>query len=96
MHLNLEFMWSYFEENPILYGLRKGTKMFLPPVKSFRLGLNSVHFRESILWNSLPSSIRNSQTINKFKAKLSNLGNIHYNCVVETFFIFFNFLKANI
>ena len=80
MHLNPEFMWSYFNEKPITYDLRKGTKVFLPPVKSFRLGLNSVHFRGSILWNNLPSSIKNSQTINEFKVKLKNLGNIHCTC----------------
>ena len=68
MHLNPEFMWSYFNENPIPYDLRKGTKVFLPPVKSFRLGLNSVHFRGSILWNNLPSSIKNNQTkLNQIK-----------------------------
>ena len=54
-----------FNENPIPYGLRKGTKVFLPPVKSFRLDLNSVHFRASILWNNLTSSIKNSETINE-------------------------------
>ena len=70
-------MWYYFNENPILYDLRKGTKVFLSPVKSFRLGLNYVHFRESILRNNLPSSIKNSQTIKGFKAKLKSLGNIH-------------------
>ena len=62
IHLNPEFLWSYF----IPYHLRKGTKVFLPPVKSFRLGLNSVHFIESIPWNNLPSSIKNSQAINEF------------------------------
>ena len=82
MHLNPEFMWSYFNEKPITYDIRKGTKVFLPPVKSFRLGLNSVHFRGSILWNNLPSSIKNSQTIYEFKVKLKNLGNIHCTCDV--------------
>ena len=77
MHLNPEFMWPYFYKKPIPYDLRKGTKVFLPSVKSFRLGLNSVHFRGSILGNNLPSSIKNSQIINEFKAKLKNLGNIH-------------------
>ena len=77
MHLNPEFMWSYFNENPIPYDLRKGIKVFLPPVKSFRFGLNSIHFRGSILWNNLPSSIKNSLTINEFKVKLKNLRNIH-------------------
>ena len=37
MQLNPEFMWPYFNENPIPYELRKGTKVFLPPVKSFCL-----------------------------------------------------------
>ena len=54
MHLNPEFMWYYFNENPIPYDLRKGAKIFLPPVKSFHLGLNCVNFKESILWNNLP------------------------------------------
>ena len=82
MHLNPEFMWSYFNENPIPCDLRNRIKVFLPPVKLFRFGLNSIHFRGSILWNSLPSSIKNSQTINAFKVKLKNLGNIHCTCGV--------------
>ena len=97
MHLNPEFMWSYFNENHILHELRKGTKVFLPQVKSFRYGLNSVHFRRSILWNKFPSSIKNSQTINAFKAKLKKLGSIHCTCsvcVVETFFYIFQLFKV--
>ena len=82
MHLNPEFIWSYFNENPIPYDLRKGVKVFLPPVKSFCFGLNSIHFRGSSLWNNLPSSIKNSQTINEFKIKLKNLGNIYCTCGV--------------
>ena len=55
MHLSPEFMWSYFIEKPITHDLRKRIKVFLPPVKSFRLGLNYLRFRGSILWNNLPS-----------------------------------------
>ena len=65
MHLKTEFVWSYFNEKPTTLDLRKGTKVFLPPVKLFRLGLNSVHFKGSIIWNNLPSSIKNSQTVNQ-------------------------------
>ena len=82
MHLNPEFMWSQFNENPIPCNFRNGIKVFLPPVKSFRFGRNSIHFRGSIIWNNLPSSIKNSQTINEFKVKLKNLGNIHCTCGV--------------
>ena len=60
MHLNPEFMRSYFNENPIPYGLKKRTNVFQPPVKSFPRGLDSVNFKGSILWNNLPSSIKNS------------------------------------
>ena len=95
VHLNPEFMWSYFNENPLPYDLRKEIKVFLPPVQSFRFGLNSIHFRGSILWNNLPSSMENGQTINEFKVKLKNLGNIHCTCSVCRWdvFIFFNHLK---
>ena len=82
MHLNPEFMWSYFNENLIPYDLGKRIKVFLAQVKSFRLGLNSIHFRGSILRNNLASLIKNSQTINEFKGKLKNLGNIHCTCGV--------------
>ena len=57
MPINVEIMRSYFNENPILHDLRKGTKVLIPPVKSFRLGLNFANFRGSILWNNLPSLI---------------------------------------
>ena len=95
MSANPEFMWFYFNENPIPYDLRKGTKLLLPPVKSFDLGLNSAYFRGSILRDSLLSSIENSRTINEFKAKLKNVRmlTVHVVCVVETFLTFFNFLK---
>ena len=66
-------MWSYFNGNPIPYDLKKGTKVFLRKDTPFRFGL--VHFRGSILWYKLTSSIKNSQTINEFKTKLKNLGN---------------------
>ena len=82
MLLNPEFIWFYFNAKPILYDLKKGTKVFLPPVTSFRYGLNSVHFRGIILWNNPPLSIKNSQTINEFEAKLKDLGNIHCTCGV--------------
>ena len=82
MRLNPEFMWSYSNDNPIPYDLRKEIKVFLPPVTSIRLDLNSIHFRGSILRNKLPSFIKNRQNINEFKVKLKNLENIHCTCGV--------------
>ena len=35
-----------------------------------------------MLWNNLPFSVKNSETLTEFKNKLKNLGNIDWTCVV--------------
>ena len=47
MHLNPQFMWSYFELKPMPYNLRDGSKLILPKPKSSRFGINSLRFRGS-------------------------------------------------
>ena len=42
-------MWSYFEEKPMPYNLRDGSKLVLPKTKSSRFGINSSQFRGSLL-----------------------------------------------
>ena len=81
-HLNTQFMWSYFEEKPIPYNLRDGSKLVLPKTKSSRFGINSLRFRGSLLWNSLPVPLKNCQSLNEFKLELKNLGNIQCSCLV--------------
>ena len=49
IHLNPQFMWSYFEQKPMPYNLRDGSKLVLPKTKSLRLGINSLQFRGSLL-----------------------------------------------
>ena len=75
-------MWSYFEEKPMPYNLRDGSKLVLPKTKSSRFGINSLQFRGSFLWNNLPVSLKNCQILNEFKRALKNLGNIHCTCLV--------------
>jgi len=82
MHLNPQFMWSYFEEKTIPYSLRNGSKLTLPKTKSSRFGINSLRFRGSLLWNNLPMTLKNCQDLNEFKQELKNLGNIHCTCLV--------------
>ena len=75
-------MWSYFEEKPMSYNLRDGSKLVLPKTKSSRFGINSLRFRGSLLWNNLPVSVKNCQSLNVFKLELKNLGYIHCTCLV--------------
>ena len=82
IHLNPQFMLSYFEEKPMPYNLRDGSKLVLPKTKSSRFGIHSLRFRGSLLWNNLPVSVKNCQSLNKFTLELKNLGNIHCTCLV--------------
>ena len=75
-------MWSYFSEKPLHCNLRNGNSLQLPLAKSYRFEINYLRFRRSILWNNLPFSVKNSETITEFKNKLKILGNIDCTCVV--------------
>ena len=67
MHLNPGFLWSYFSEKPLPYNLRNGNSLKLPQVKSYRFRINSLHFRGGMLWNNLPFSVKNSETLIELK-----------------------------
>ena len=64
------------------YNLRNGSKLVLPKTKSSRFGINSLQLRVSFLWNNLPMSLKNCQSLNEFKRELKNLGSIHCTCLV--------------
>ena len=63
----------------------------LPAISSF-YGINSLDFRERLLCNSLPNNAKQNHTLEEFKLKLKNLGNIHRTCVVFSMSVlsFFN------
>ena len=58
---------------------QKWLKIF---VRSSCYGINSLAFRGSLLWNSLPSNAKQVHNLEEFKLQLTNLGNIHWTCVV--------------
>ena len=79
---NPGFIWNFFRKNEVSYNLRRGDLVYLPPAKSTRYGINSLAFRGSLLWNNLPSHVKNSQTVEEFKIKVKNLRYIHCTCTV--------------
>ena len=81
-NLNPEFMWSYFVFKNITYNIRKGPLLRLPAAKSTSYGINSVLFRACLLWNSLPQSIKYSESIVELKTKMKDLGNIDCSCIL--------------
>ena len=80
--LNPGFMWNFLERNHTPYNLRRGDLLLLPPGKSIRYGVNSLAFRGSLLWNSLPPQVKESQTLEEFKNRIKNLRSIHCTCTV--------------
>ena len=81
MSINLEFLWEFFHKNPVQYNLRKEDIVYLPPARSSCYEINYLDFRGRLLWNSLPSNVKQSQDLEEFILKLQNLGNIHCTCV---------------
>ena len=60
----------------------KGPLLRLPAAKSTSYGINSVLFRACLLWNSLPQSIKYSESSVELKRKMIDLGNIVCSCIL--------------
>ena len=58
-----------FRGEKMPYNLRDGSKLVLPKTKSC-FDINSLQFRGSLLWNNLPASLKNGQSLNQFKLEL--------------------------
>ena len=65
--LNPEIMWDMVECKTTHYNLRSGSTVKLPKAKSSKFGINSLMFRGSLLWNSLPSTLKSTNSLNAFK-----------------------------
>ena len=76
-------MQHFFRENEVPYNLKKGTVLFLPPASSKTQTKNSIHFRDTLIYNQLPSSIKFSKPVTEFKANLNLLENIDCGCVIS-------------
>ena len=75
-------MCSFFTYKEIHYNLSKGQVLSLPPATSTFYGTNSVHFRESLIWNNLPSYIKSSRSVCEFKNNKENFRNIDCGCLI--------------
>ena len=79
--LNPKFIAEFFTVKDLSHNLRNSNLLCLPPVKTFRYGVNSIHFRSCVIWNSLPAEIKTVKSLNSFKSKLRSI-QIKCNCSV--------------
>ena len=75
-------MWSYFVFKNIAYNIRKGPLLRLPAARSASYDISSVLFRACLLWNSLPKSIKYSESIVELITKMKDLENVGCSCIL--------------
>ena len=69
-HINPEFMWALFECKSMRMKLRSGKTLTLPPAKTQKFGIDSLVFRGSLLWNTLPNTLKSAKNLTDFKLKI--------------------------
>ena len=72
--VNPDFMKNYFSIKEIPYSLRNSSALKIPSAPFTYYGINSVHFRACLLWNKLPNSLKESQSLLEFKHKIKTIG----------------------
>eukprot|EP00112_Aurelia_sp_Birch-Aquarium-sp1_P009288 Seg205.19 transcript_id=Seg205.19/GoldUCD/mRNA.D3Y31 product="hypothetical protein" protein_id=Seg205.19/GoldUCD/D3Y31 len=77
---NPTFMWDLFIRKEVTYDLRAKDLLQLPKARTVLNGLNSIAFRDSILWNALPDEIKSSQSIALFKIHVKQWNGDSCNC----------------
>ena len=70
--LNPSFMQEIFRENTTHYNLRNNNEFTQPRVRSVSNGKESVRFKGPQLWQTLPPTIRNSETLRRFEKEIKN------------------------
>ena len=79
---NPMFMWDMFKRRETTYDLRVKDLLQLPKTKTTSYGINSILFRGSILWNSIPDVIKNNQSIASFKKIIKTWNGEKCNCTI--------------
>ena len=78
--LNPSFMQEIFCENMTHYNLRNNNEFIQPRVRSVNNGSESVRFKGLQLWQTVPPTIRNSESLCQFKTKIKNVYGEYCRC----------------
>ena len=80
--LSPEFIKSFFTVKEFPCNLRKGHTLNLPSARTTCYGTNSILIRACQVWNNLPLSIKQSQSLLEFKTNTRTLRNIECLCKI--------------
>ena len=68
--LNPNFTKEIFIRQDTSYSLKCNLRLKIPSVRTLSHGTESAYFRGSHLWNSLPNSYKDSESLHVFKSKI--------------------------
>ena len=74
--LNPSFLWKTCNEKNIPYSLRMGISLLIPNANTQKYGINSLNFRENVLWNNLPIKLKECKSLQEFQLLLKQSGNL--------------------
>ena len=74
--LSPEFIKPFFTAQELPYSLRNEHILNLPLARTTYYGTNSILFTACQVWNNLPLSIKQSQSLFEFKTNIKTLRNI--------------------
>ena len=80
--LSLQFIKPFFLVKKLPYNLRYEHILNLPSAQLTYYGTNSILFRACQVWDNLPLSIKQSQSILEFKTNIKTLRNIDCLCKI--------------
>ena len=80
--LNPEFMWDCFEFKNTPYNLRSVKTVILPPSKTKSFGINSIRFRGSLLWNTLPNYLKTCSDLSEFNRRIKSWNGDSCSCLL--------------
>ena len=79
---NPTFLWDFFKRKPVKYNLRVKDLVQLPDTRTLRYGNDSLAFRGSILWNTLPDKIKSANSVSHFKNNIEDWTGSKCNCLI--------------
>ena len=74
--LTPEFIKPFFTVKELPYNLRNGHILNLPSVRTTYYSTNSIIFRTCQVWNNLPLSMKQSQSLLEFETNIKTVRNM--------------------
>ena len=65
-------MNKIFDEKDTSYTFRSGRNVLAPKASTTVYGIENARFLEAKIWSTMPSSLKESQTLNSFKRGIKN------------------------